>query len=234
MGNGGSKKGPSVEMDSATALEEQWMDPHKRKVLAAVEDTIKKCTSDHNTPEILRSIRVLCAVVYCANDFELIQKSKDTFNALVHLLQNPEASYPLRLEIVSAVSVLCQGNQSNLLFNQVNCRSWCAVGGVTALLAQLREIPSDGVDEPKHRAALQMNVWVVYTLRTLMCGSPGAIQAVLLNRQFKRTAEMLVKMFELKDVWQRTAEQRNYALDCCVLLGIGGVRKGPTLTVDRS
>lgn len=225
MGNSGSKKDASLrKMDSATALEEQWMDPHKRKVLAAVEDTVQKCRDGvviaAKTPDVLKSIRLLCSVIYSANDFELIQKCQETFPSLVATLLNPSTSATLRLEIVSAVSVLCQGNQ-------VNCRSWCAAGGVKALLAQLGPAPSpEQTDDPLLHPTLQLNVWLIYTMRTLMCGSPAAIKAVLASAEWARTAEVLVKMCELRDVWQRTAEQHNYALDCCILLGIaGGLRK---------
>ena len=124
MGHGESKPAaPTRKLDAATVLEEQWMDPHKRKVLAAVEDTVAKCADGAAVTAvqdrvILKSIRLLCSVIYCANDFELIQKCQETFPGLVAILLAPGASASLRLEIVSAVSVLCQGNQVNTIFKK--------------------------------------------------------------------------------------------------------------------
>ena len=95
------------------------------------------------------------------------------------------------------------------------------------MLDYLRDIPVDKVNDGLHQEPLQLNVWTVYTLRTLMCSSREAIKVVVGSTDFSKYADLLIMMYEMKDVWSRTAQQQNYALDCCVLLGIGGKRPPP-------
>lgn len=211
-------KNPSIEKEAEmTDLEKQWMDPHKRKILEVINDVNAKCHwhSVRDTVEIIACVRRLCLVIYSANDLELIQKCRDTFPSLIRMLRDSRTPFLLRLEIISAISLLCQGNQ-------VNCRAWCAEGGIKPLTDQLREIPKESVLEPIHYQALQLNLWVVYTLRTLMCGSTEAIKSIVAISDFAQLADILVQTYDFKDVWQNSTMRQNYALDCCIILGIGG------------
>ena len=107
-----------------TELETQWMDPHKRKILETVEDFQDICKDscyETNSPLVIETLHKICFLCYSANDFELIHKAQDIFPILVTILQNVNTPYALRLQIVSAVSILCRGNQ-------VNCRAWCSQG----------------------------------------------------------------------------------------------------------
>ncbi|GAU87621.1 hypothetical protein RvY_00440 [Ramazzottius varieornatus] len=206
-----------------TELEAQWMDPHKRKILETIEDFLDICKDNSyetSSPLVIETLHKICLLCYSANDFELIHKAQDIFPILIGILQNVNTPYALRLQIVSAVSILCHGNQ-------VNCRTWCSKGGIKALLDYLRDIPVDKVNDGLHKEILQLNVCTVYTLRTLMCSSREAIKAIVGSSDFSKVADLHIMMYEMKDVWARTAQQQNYALDCCVVLGIGGKRPAP-------
>ncbi|XP_055336203.1 uncharacterized protein LOC129586799 [Paramacrobiotus metropolitanus] len=206
-----------VEM---TDLEKQWMDPHKRKILEAINDVNSKFheRSLFDVSTQISALRRLCFVTYYANDFELIQKCQETFPSLIRYLTDSKTTFQLRLELISAVSILCHGNQ-------VNCRVWAAEGGMKVLIGQLRQIPRGLLTDAMHRQTLQLNVWIVYTFRTVLCGSAEAIKCIIGCADFPQFADMLIEMCSMADVWSKTTERQNYALDCCVLLGIGGKKR---------
>lgn len=117
-----------------TELEAQWMDPHKRKILETIEDFLDICKDNSyetSSPLVIETLHKICLLCYSANDFELIHKAQDIFPILISILQNVNTPYALRLQIVSAVSILCHGNQ-------VNCRTWCSKG--TVALTRKRSI----------------------------------------------------------------------------------------------